>query len=95
LFEFLVFASLFSSSSTIHHHPTPSNTIAAMSQSVRAQSVPADEIEVRFDAAIAKRKADFDEIFKTTPEAPAEVEDFAVWGRQFKAAWVSRDLVSR
>jgi hypothetical protein len=62
-----------------------------MSQPIPAITVLADDADRRFDAAIAKRKAVFAEIFKTEPEAgTAEIEDFAVWGREFKGAWVSR-----
>jgi hypothetical protein len=62
-----------------------------MSQSVPPISILADDADRRFDAAIAKRKAVFVEIFKTEPEAEkAELKDFAVWGREFKGAWVSR-----
>jgi hypothetical protein len=92
-FDFVVFVSFFQA---VADHPPPSSTIATMSQSVAAASVLADDVDRRFDAAIAKRKAVFADIFKTEPEAgKAEIEDFAVWGREFKGAWVSRRSLKR
>jgi hypothetical protein len=91
-----VFAVRLSTATIIAYHPSTSIVIAAMSQSVRNVSVPNDDLAARFDAAIERKKAAIAEVFKTTPEAGmAEVEDFRVWGKEFRSAWVRQIEDSR